>query len=172
MGMLHYVQMIRQSQLRTFIVSTLTLAVLLFLSPTPSFATNLPNVQITKVQGMVTGPDGQPFKFARVYGTCDGKTTRGITNGQGKYQLHFVGNNVCGAGAVVNVTVEKDGQSTSGNGVVVLKKDGKYVDVNLTLMNMSFNVPEYDYLTGFAALLISVGGFYYFRRRQLAKAYI
>jgi len=163
--------MIIYKSILSIILGSFTLILALLFIPTPAYAVTIPTVEVTRVSGIVIGKDGHPLKFARVFGTCDGKTSRGITNGQGKYQLIFVGREVCAAGAHVHVTVSDGDQNAAGDGIVVLNKDGRYVDMNLSLTNVNFNVPEYSTLIYILTILLSISIYVGIRSNKFSYIY-
>jgi len=158
-----------------FILSNLLILssfVLLFLfSPLPALAANLPNIQVTHVRGHVVGPDGKPLGLARITATCDGKTGRGITNLSGNYIVNFIGNNVCGAGSTVDLFVEKNGLSRHGTGQVVTTSDGRFVDINMTFLDINFSVPEYNPILFVLAAIFSTVLYVIIRKKRFNYNY-
>lgn len=143
-----------------FVLSLLILGVF---TPKLNIAHASPDFDITHVSGQVTGPDGKPFKDADIVIICDGQTDNTKTRGNGNFNKIFIGKNTCEAGDTVTVTATKDGVSGSGSGIVVSRRDGRFVDVNFSVIN--FSVPEFGLLTGAVALIGSAGTFYALRKR-------
>ncbi len=152
-------------RLSFFTVALILLIWGLFVTPKIYVAHATPhlNFDITKVRGTITGPDGKPFKHADVTVTCDGETKSTKTGGNGWYNATFHGINTCDEGDTAYITASKDGISGSATGVVVEKKDGRFVDRNFSIIN--FSVPEFGLFTGAIALIGSAGTFYALRKR-------
>lgn len=154
------------------LISSLTIATLLFVfTPTALAVTPFPTFEITHVKGNVVGPDDKPLKFAKVTGVCDGKTANGFTSVKGNYHLIFAGKETCEEGSVVTVTVTKDGLTLNGGGTIQLRRDGRFIDINLSTLNISgvASVPEFGWVTG-AVAIVGATGLYFVTRRKFAYA--
>lgn len=160
-----------KTQVTTLIIALLTFV---FIVPTTISAVTLPSIDITKARGTVLNADGKPVKFAKVYGKCGDEDSKTLGNSKGQFTLLFVSKGSCNEGDTVFVTVEgEEGNTYHGNGIVVMKKDGKIVDINFAQLSFAvFNVPEYNQFTGLIALVASVGAYSLFSRKiQLVKSF-
>jgi hypothetical protein len=155
------------NKIAQYYIAPLLLCIFAFaVTPFSQKAEAATNFDITTIRGTITGPDGNPFKFARVTAICDGITKNSITNGQGKYLFIFTGRDTCTQGDTVHITVSKDGVTGSTDSVVQLLRDGRFVDRNFSAGSFALNVPEYGLATGTITVMASIGAFLFIRSRK------
>ncbi len=136
----------------------LFLIVFSFVIAPEAYATNR---NTTHVRGKIYENDGRVAKNAEVTCECDKHVVKSKTNERGEYNVRFEGKNSCSKGHVVTVKVKKDGKETHTH-----KDTSSNTTVDVVINNDPQVVPEYNSITGIAALLFSTGGYMYLKRKN------
>lgn len=143
---------------------SLALIALSFVVSAPVVSAATPSFNVSTIRGQIIGPDNKPFKIATVTVNCNGISKNTVTGVQGRYIAVFT-SNTCKAGSPVTVTAVKDGVSGSGSSTVQLRRDGLFLDLNISMLNLNMSVPEFGLIPGILAAITSAGAYIGIKRR-------